>query len=69
MDELLALFKYDHLSGDARKLGKASADLAYLLAKLPDGGEKAAATRKLLDVRELALRVAPTSQPKAEAQV
>ena len=50
-------FKYEHLNGEAREISKQMAELAEKMeAALPDGPEKSAGMRKLLEAKDCFVR-------------
>jgi hypothetical protein len=59
-------FGYEHLPRDLQKISKPIAELAGLMeVKLPDGPEKSAGMRKLLEAKDCFVRAAlPEEEPK-----
>jgi len=50
-------FEYDHLPENLQEVAKPLCDLAYLMeAALPDGPEKSAGMRKLLEAKDCFVR-------------
>ena len=50
-------FQYDHLPADLREVSKPLAELAHLMEEtLPDGPEKSAGMRKLLEAKDCFVR-------------
>lgn len=50
-------FKYEHLNGEMKEISKLVAELAQKLeATLPDGPEKSAGMRKLLEAKDCFVR-------------
>lgn len=59
MTPILKYFKYEHLPPDLRNVSKPIADLAVAIdAALPDGAEKSAGLRKLLEAKDCFVRAA-----------
>lgn len=63
-------FKYDHLPASLHKVSKPFYDLAHQMEELlPDGPEKSAGMRKLLEAKDCAVRafiILPTEAQNAE---
>ena len=54
---ILQYFKYDHLPDHLKAISKATADLAFEMDRmLPDGPEKSAGLRKLLEAKDCFVR-------------
>jgi len=52
-------FEYEHLREDLQKVSKPIAELAHLMeSTLPDGPEKSAGMRKLLEAKDCFVRAA-----------
>lgn len=57
MNPIVNFFKYEHLHPDLQKISKPLAELAYLMnAVLPNGPEKTAGLRKLLEAKDCFVR-------------
>jgi hypothetical protein len=61
----IKFFEYKHLPADLQKVSQPVCELAYLLeAMLPDGPEKSAGMRKLLEAKDCFVRsIVPTRDP------
>lgn len=54
---ILKYFKYDHLMGPLQEVSKPIGELAKLMDEtLPDGAEKSAGLRKLLEAKDCLVR-------------
>jgi hypothetical protein len=59
----IQFFDYAHLSADLQKISKPLCDLAHLMERtLPDGPEKSAGMRKLLEAKDCFVRAALESK-------
>lgn len=61
--DILQYFKYDHLPASLQEVSKPIGDLAHAMnAALPDGEEKQAGLRKLLEAKDCLVRARLTPQ-------
>jgi hypothetical protein len=59
-------FSFDHLPAQLRGVARVIADLAYLMeAMLPDGPEKSAGMRKLLEAKDCFVRASLPPKEKS----
>lgn len=64
VDALLSYFAFEHLPEGLKQISKSSADLAHEMAQqLPDGPEKTAGIRKLLEAKDCFVRAALPAPP------
>lgn len=65
MSNMLKWFSLEHLPEDLRKVAEPIRDLAVLMEdSLPEGAEKTAGLRKLLEAKDCLVRAAVSGRPK-----